>query len=174
MSLSVWFAGERLLSFGRCIPISALSTWVAEGECVFKWIGTEKTVENTNEETDDCHSEGTGGRTVLCSLKWNLTLFAQSNRAASEWLLYAICFYWPFILDFDNAAPFLYPALFLHFPSSLISVLLYSTGETLQWTGKTPTVSKGWKLSLLHLFYSPTSFPVGGRIFVCISLQLLH
>lgn len=32
--------------------------------------------------------------------------------------------------------------------------------------GRDPTVSKGWKLSLLHLFYFHTSFPVGGWIFV--------
>lgn len=96
----------------------------------------------------------------LCSLKWNLVLFAQSIRVGSS--APSVCS--------DPSSLSLITVLPVYFLFLLLSDRRNNECCSVQQEGHywDPTVNKGWKLSLLHLCYSLASFPVGWRIFVWI------
>lgn len=129
----------------------------------------KKTLWCMQEETEKT-ATGRGREVKLTSLLSETESGIVCSQHQSR-LFGAICLYWPFILEFDNAA--LVSPLF---PPSSISQFLPSTDR---WNnevtaaqcsrrdvtvdGRDPTVCKGWKLSLPHFFLSPlTSFPAGG------------
>lgn len=102
----------------------------------------------TMEASEDGDGEWMGGKSDLSAL-WNGILHCLLRATApafSKWLFSAICFYWPFILEFDNAAPsLLNPSLlFLHFSSSVTDGIMRLRQQERHYSGggETPHCEK--------------------------------